>query len=91
MPVNFRSLSAACYSQGITAWFYSTPDSRRDLEGHTYWQDASTVVKPGDWLFVTHAGASAGNSIYAFYLDPSDVNAGPLIRARRMISTFGED
>jgi hypothetical protein len=88
MSLQLRNLSVGAYTQGTTAWFYVTPDSRRDLEGTTYWWDAGSTVHAGDWLFVTHT-ANAGNSIYAFYTE-ADPQHGPYLRVRRLVSSFGE-
>ena len=88
MSVTLRTLSAGAYTQGVTAWFYVTSDSRRDIEGRSYWLDATNVVKPGDWLFITHTG-TPGNSIYCAMQDTGP--NGPFIRARRLVSTFGEN
>lgn len=82
-----RNLAVASYAHGVTMWCYVTPDSRREIEGTAYWHGAPDTMKAGDWLFVTHAGQAAGNSIYAFIAQPS---TGAL-QARRLCSTFGED
>jgi len=82
--VNLRNLSLGTYASSTTLWFYVTPHTRREIEGHTYWAYARDTVKPADWLFVTHTGPTPGNSIYAFTIDSPP-------RVRRLASTFGED
>lgn len=85
MSHSVRNLSVAAYAMGTTMWIYTSPDSRREIEGSSYWHGAPDTMKPGDWLFVTHTAAT-GNSIYAMVRQPDGA-----LRARRLASTFAEE
>lgn len=61
--VSLRDLGVLAYHQTMTQWGYRTSHTRRELEGSTYWADATSMLNIGDWIFVHHVGH--GNAIYA--------------------------
>lgn len=64
--LTLRDLSRLSYAQDMTHWAYRTKDTRRDLEGSTYWSDAVSLLNIGDFIFVHHIGH--GGAIY--YVGP---------------------
>lgn len=73
MSLSFLNLSAMSYGNGMTFWGYRTRDTRRDLEGSSYWREAISKLSIGDFIFVSHTGR--GNAIYC---------VGPLGQVRCM-------
>lgn len=59
MALSLRDLSAP---GGITMWSYRTHDTRRELEGTSYWKEAIGILNIGDFIFVHHV--TRGNAIY---------------------------
>lgn len=62
MSLQIRDLSILAYAQALTHWCYRTHDTRRDLEGSTYWSDAVSMLNIGDFIFVQHT--DRGSAIY---------------------------
>lgn len=60
--LNPENLHPLCSSPDITLWSYRTRDTRRELEGHTYWRDVTARLSIGDFIFVHHIGY--GSAIY---------------------------
>jgi hypothetical protein len=62
MTLSLRNLSAMSYGNGMTFWGYRTKDTRRELEGASYWKEIVSRLSIGDFVFVHHIGR--GSAIY---------------------------
>jgi hypothetical protein len=62
MPLQIRDLCVMSYARGMSQFSYRTSDTRRELEGSTYWHDAVSLLNIGDFIFVQHTGR--GSAIY---------------------------
>jgi cell wall-associated NlpC family hydrolase len=52
MAYQSSSLSVLSYANGFTLWHYRTPDLAADIDNVGYFNDASDMLQPGDFVFV---------------------------------------
>ncbi len=53
MALELRNLSLMSYAQLNTIWYYRTEDKTSEVLGWDYFKDAKTILKHGDFIFVT--------------------------------------
>ena len=52
MAYNYAQLSAVAYNNGFTIWHYRTNDEWNEVHRPYYWEDAETLLRPGDALYL---------------------------------------
>jgi len=57
---NPRNLSALSYANGFTLWHYKTADMPADVCKPGYFDDAHTLLKPGDLVLISAAHGNDG-------------------------------
>ena len=76
--VKLKNLSAGCYAQGMTQWFYHTEHSRADIAHKAYWNDAlgvqrdSGLMQAGDLIYIRFSDVmldTIGVGLYAINPD----------------------
>ena len=52
MAYNPSNLSALAYCNGFTLWHYKSPDLCSTIEALGYFNRASTMLRPGDFIII---------------------------------------
>ncbi|HEX6143357.1 MAG TPA: hypothetical protein VFZ01_11595 [Geminicoccaceae bacterium] len=84
MAYNPKNLSALSYANGFTLWHYKTTDAAADIDSAGYFNGASTMMRPGDFVF---ANASTGGTTESGVLIVKS-NVGGVVDASNILS-FG--
>ena len=80
MAYKNENLSVLAYANGFTLWHYTTPDAAGTIDTDGYFNDAATMLRPGDMVLAnteTGGTAKAGlflvNSATAASVDVADM------------------
>ncbi|MBM3567167.1 MAG: hypothetical protein FJX46_00255 [Alphaproteobacteria bacterium] len=87
MAFTSKNLSVIGYANGFTLWHYTTTDAAATVDTQGYFNNASNVLRKGDFLFV-HAD-TAGTPAYGVMVVTS--NASGVVNAGDMVSFKSAD
>ncbi|GBD42680.1 hypothetical protein HRbin40_00135 [bacterium HR40] len=62
MAYDARNLSALCYANGFTLWHYRTEDTAAEVDNSGYFNDASRMLREGDFILVNAGLGTAPQS-----------------------------